>query len=140
MQQQQTYQINPKIICFEVTESAAVTHIELAVSFMKRMQNHGFHFALDDFGTGMSSFAYLKNFPVDFLKIDGSFIKDIMDDPIDHAMVKSINDIGHIMGLKTIAEYVENKEIRAELTHMKIDYLQGYNIAKPEPCEEKIQR
>jgi len=134
MDQQQTYQINPKTICFEVTESAAVTHLEQAVSFIRQLRDHGFMFALDDFGTGMSSFAYLKNLPVDFLKIDGSFVKDIIDDPIDHAMVKSINDIGHIMGLKTIAEYVENNQIQAELVNLEIDYLQGYGIAKPEPC------
>ncbi len=136
IEQQQNYQLNPAIICFEVTESAAVIHLEQAVSFMKQLREHGFLFALDDFGTGMSSFAYLKNLPVDFLKIDGSFVKDILDDPIDRAMVKSINEIGHIMGLKTIAEYVENKAIQDELIHMGVDYLQGYGIAEPKPCED----
>ncbi len=136
IEQQQRYQVNPEIICFEVTESAAVTHLEQAVNFMNQLKDHGFLFALDDFGTGMSSFAYLKNLPVDFLKIDGSFVKDILDDPIDRAMVKSINEIGHIMGLKTIAEYVENKAIQTELFHMEVDYLQGYGIAKPKPCED----
>ncbi len=136
IEQQQNYQLNPAIICFEVTESAAVIHLGQAVSFMKQLREHGFLFALDDFGTGMSSFAYLKNLPVDFLKIDGSFVKDILDDPIDRAMVKSINEIGHIMGLKTIAEYVENKAIQDELIHMGVDYLQGYGIAEPKPCED----
>ncbi len=136
MDQQQTYQIPPKIICFEVTESAAVKHLSRAISFIQQLREHGFLFALDDFGTGMSSFAYLKNLPVDFLKIDGSFVKDIIEDPIDHAMVRSINDIGHIMGLKTIAEYVENDKIRAELEQMKVDYLQGYGIARPMPCDQ----
>ncbi len=135
MEQQKAYNIDPQIICFEVTESAAITHLEQAVIFIKRLREHGFLFALDDFGTGMSSFAYLKNLPVNFLKIDGSFIKDIIDDPIDHAMVKSINDIGHIMGLKTIAEYVESEEIKKELIHLKIDYLQGYEISPPVPCD-----
>ncbi len=135
MQQLQTYQLNPEIICFEITESAAVTHLDQAIAFIKQLRSHGFLFALDDFGTGMSSFAYLKNLPVDFLKIDGGFVKDIIDDPIDHAMVKSINDIGHIMGLKTIAEYVENEQIQAELIQMKVDYLQGYGITRPKPCE-----
>ena len=136
MEQQQAYDINPKMICFEVTESAAVTHLKQAVYFIKQLREHGFLFALDDFGTGMSSFAYLKNLPVDFLKIDGSFVKDIIDDPIDRAMVKSINDIGHIMGLRTIAEYVENADIQKELIHMEVDYLQGYGIARPEPCDK----
>ncbi|MCK5664715.1 MAG: EAL domain-containing protein [Thiotrichaceae bacterium] len=136
MAQQHIYSINPRTICFEVTESAAVTHLKQAVLFIKQLRKHGFLFALDDFGTGMSSFAYLKNLPVDYLKIDGSFVKDIIDDPIDHAMVKSINDIGHIMGLKTIAEYVENEEIQNELIHMGVDYLQGYGLAKPEPCDK----
>ena len=135
MEQQKTYNIDPQIICFEVTESAAITHLEQAVIFIKRLREHGFLFALDDFGTGMSSFAYLKNLPVNFLKIDGSFVKDIIDDPIDHAMVKSINDIGHIMGLKTIAEYVESEEIKKELIRLNIDYLQGYEISPPVPCD-----
>ncbi|MCW8930229.1 MAG: EAL domain-containing protein [Gammaproteobacteria bacterium] len=136
MEQQQEFQINPELICFEVTENAAVKHLNNAINFIQQLREHGFLFALDDFGTGMSSFEYLKNLPVDFLKIDGSFVKDIIDDPIDRAMVKSINEIGHIMGLKTIAEYVENAEIQAELTLLKVDYLQGYGIAKPVPCEE----
>ena len=136
MEQQKEFQINPKIICFEVTESAAVMQLSDAVNFIQQLREHGFLFALDDFGTGMSSFEYLKNLPVDFLKIDGSFVKDIVDDPIDRAMVKSINEIGHIMGLQTIAEYVENKAIQDELIHMEVDYLQGYGIAKPEPCTD----
>lgn len=135
MEQQTEFQIDPKMICFEVTENAAVMHLNKAVSFIQQLRGHGFLFALDDFGTGMSSFEYLKNLPVDFLKIDGSFVKDIIDDPIDHAMVKSINEIGHIMGLKTIAEYVENKAIQEELISLDVDYLQGYGISKPKPCE-----
>ncbi len=134
--QQHKWGIKSEIICFEVTENAAITRIDQAISFIKQLRKKGFLFALDDFGTGMSSFSYLKNLPVDFLKIDGSFVKDIIDDPIDHAMVKSINDIGHIMGLKTIAEYVENEEIQNELIHMGVDYLQGYGLAKPEPCDK----
>ena len=131
--QQKRYSINPQHICFEITESAAITHLELAIDFIHRLTSKGFLFALDDFGTGMSSFAYLKNLPVNYLKIDGSFIKDILEDPIDRAMVKSINEIGHIMGLQTIAEYVENDAIKNELLAMQIDYLQGYGIARPEP-------
>ena len=133
IRQQKKYRINPQLICFEITESAAITHLEQAIDFIRKLTNQGFLFALDDFGTGMSSFAYLKNLPVNYLKIDGSFIKDILDDPIDRAMVKSINEIGHIMGLQTIAEYVETDAIKNELIDMRIDYLQGYGIARPEP-------
>ncbi len=134
IEQQTIHNIDPANICFEVTESAAITHLDQAIHFITKLKKQGFLFALDDFGTGMSSFAYLKNLPIDFLKIDGSFVKNIMDDSIDHAMVKSINDIGHIMGLKTIAEYVENEAIKDQLVTMNIDYLQGYHIAQPKPC------
>ncbi|MCP3849081.1 MAG: EAL domain-containing protein [Gammaproteobacteria bacterium] len=137
MMQQKKFKIKPEMICFEITESAAITHLQRAMEFIHLLREQGFLFALDDFGTGMSSFAYLKNLPVDFLKIDGSFVKDIVDDPIDRAMVKSINDIGHIMGLKTIAEYVENEAIRDELTKMGVDYLQGYGIKKPRSLSDK---
>ncbi|HHO68022.1 MAG TPA: EAL domain-containing protein, partial [Gammaproteobacteria bacterium] len=88
---------------------------------------------LDDFGSGLSSFGYLKNLPVDFLKIDGQFIKDLVEDPIDEAMVRSINEIGHVMSMETIAEFVENDEILARLTDIGVDYAQGYGIAVPEP-------
>ncbi len=93
-------------------------------------------FALDDFGSGLSSFAYLKTLPVDFLKIDGFFVKDINDDPIDYAMVKSINDIGHEMGIKTIAEFVESKQILEKLEMLGVDYVQGYYFGKPESLFE----
>ena len=95
--------------------------------------------ALDDFGSGLSSFGYLKNLKVDFLKIDGMFVKDIVDDPIDRAMVKSINEIGQIMGMKTIAEFVENTEIRQELEKIGVNYGQGYGLGKPTPLQDVIQ-
>ena len=88
-------------------------------------------FALDDFGTGLSSFGYLKHFPVDFLKIDGSFVKEILHDPIDREMVRSINEIGHLTGKKTIAEFAENEEIITMLRGMGIDYAQGYGVSEP---------
>lgn len=127
--------IPPRKICFEVTETAAIGNIALASEFIHRIRSLGCSFALDDFGSGMSSFAYLKRLPIDFLKIDGLFVKDILIDSFDRAMVNSINDIGHVFGLKTIAEYVETPAIAEELRKIGIDYVQGYAISKPEPLE-----
>ena len=90
-------------------------------------------FALDDFGSGLSSFAYLKTLPVDFVKIDGFFVKDVITDPVDLAMVKSINDMAHAMGKLTVAEFVENEEILQVMIDIGVDFVQGYNIAQPEP-------
>lgn len=125
--------IPPEKICFEITETAAITNLSHATQFMTSLKNLGCRFALDDFGSGLSSFAYLKTLPVDLLKIDGLFVKDILNDPIDLAMVKAINDMGHAMGKKTIAEFVENEEILEQLKKLGIDYAQGYGISKPEP-------
>jgi len=122
-------------ICFEVTETAAVSNLAKASRFIDALRQRGCRFALDDFGSGMSSFAYLKNLPVDFLKIDGAFVRDIMEDEIDFAMVRSINDIGHVMGKKTIAEFVENEEIQERLRSLGVDYAQGYGVARPAPLE-----
>ncbi|MCK5120394.1 MAG: EAL domain-containing protein, partial [Methylococcales bacterium] len=123
-------------ICFEITETAAIGNLTYATKFIHELRNKGCLFSLDDFGSGLSSFAYLKNLPVDYLKIDGFFIKDILDDPVDLAMVKSINEVGHVMGKKTIAEFVENKEIFDLLNTLGVDYAQGYGIAKPKPLDE----
>lgn len=122
-------------ICFEITETAAVSNLSQTVKFMETLKNIGCCFSLDDFGSGMSSFTYLKNLPVDYLKIDGYFVKTMLINTIDYAMVKSINEIGHVMGLKTVAEFVEDDHILQELTSLGIDYGQGYGIAKPEPFE-----
>jgi len=119
-------------ICFEVTETAAIANLGKARNLIKELKAVGCRFALDDFGSGMSSYAYLKTLPVDFIKIDGIFVKDILVDPVDTAMVRSINEIGHIMGKKTIAEYVENKAIMQSLRDIGVDYAQGFGIAKPE--------
>lgn len=119
-------------ICLEMTETAAVSNLMQAVKFMEDLKEVGCHFSLDDFGSGMSSFTYLKNLPVDYLKIDGYFVKTMLENKIDKAMVNSIHQIGHVMGLKTIAEFVENDDIMNELKAMGITYGQGYGIHKPE--------
>ena len=118
-------------ICFEITETAAIASYSQANRFINALKELGCMFALDDFGTGLSSFGYLKHFPVDFLKIDGSFVKEILRDPIDREMVRSINEIGHLTGKRTIAEFAENEEIIAMLKGMGIDYAQGYGVSEP---------
>ena len=130
------WQIPTHKICFEVTETVAIANLSSAISFIESLKNKGCLFSLDDFGSGFSSFAYLKNLPVDYLKIDGSFIKDILDDKIDLAMVKAINEIGQIMNKKTIAEFVENERIFGLLSAIGVDYAQGYGISKPVPMNE----
>jgi diguanylate cyclase (GGDEF)-like protein len=130
------YQIPAEKICFEITETAAISNLTDATNFIDAMHKKGCSFALDDFGTGLSSFAYLKYLPVDFLKIDGVFVKGIVDDPIDYAMVKSIHEVGRVMGKKTVAEFVENSDVVLKLKEIGVDYSQGYGIAKPCPIEE----
>ena len=125
-------------ICFEITETAAVFNLENASRFIRNMKDMGCRFALDDFGSGLSSFAYLKNLPVDFLKIDGSFVKDMMTDPMDSAIVSAINHVGHVLGIQTIAEFVENDAILARLRELGVDYAQGYGVGKPEPMPEPV--
>lgn len=118
-------------ICFEITETAAIASYSKANRFINALKELGCKFALDDFGTGLSSFGYLKHFPVDYLKIDGSFVKEILHDPIDREMVRSINEIGHLTGKQTIAEFAENEEIITMLRGMGIDYAQGYGVSEP---------
>ncbi len=119
-------------ICFEITETAAIASFSQANRFIAALKKeHGCKFALDDFGTGLSSFGYLKHFPVDYLKIDGSFVKEILRDPIDREMVRSINEIGHLTGKLTIAEFAENEEIINMLRSLGVDYAQGYGISAP---------
>ena len=133
LQQQAVHRIALSSICFEITETAAIANLPKAVEFIASLRAVGCLFSLDDFGAGMASFGYLKHLPVDFLKIDGSFVKDMLDNPIDHAMVEAINQIGHVMGKKTIAEFVENSAIFDSLKRIGVDYAQGYGIGKPEP-------
>lgn len=125
------YGIDATDLCFEITETAVIANLSLAIDFIGRMKKMGCMFALDDFGSGLSSFAYLKKLPVDFIKIDGEFVRDITDDLMDRAIVSAINDIGHEIGLTTVAEYVESEEILELLKQLGIDYVQGYAVDKP---------
>jgi len=130
------YDVRPYDISFEITETAAISNLSEAIHFISELKILGCSFSLDDFGSGLSSFAYLKNLPVDYLKIDGGFIRSIVDNPIDCAMVESINHIGHVMGIKTIAEFVENDEIYTCIKNLGVDYAQGYYIEKPKPLSD----
>jgi diguanylate cyclase (GGDEF)-like protein/PAS domain S-box-containing protein len=132
------WRVPPEKLCFEITETVAITNLTDATVFIQSLKELGCRFALDDFGSGLSSFAYLKNLPVDFLKIDGIFVKDILDDPMDLAMVRSINEIGQVMGKQTIAEFVENDAILEKLREIGVDYAQGYGISRPEPLEKLL--
>ena len=131
--------IPPEKVCFEITETAAIANLSDAATFIQALKKHGCRFSLDDFGSGLSSFAYLKNLPVDYIKIDGQFVKDILEDKVDLAMVRSINEVGHVMQKKTVAEFVENKDILAVLNQLGVDYAQGYGIGKPVPLAELKQ-
>lgn len=130
-EQFELWQVPTHKICFEITETAAIANLSHAIKFIHSLKEHGCLFSLDDFGSGLSSFAYLKNLPVDYLKIDGYFVKDILEDKVDLAMVKSINEVGHVMGKKTVAEFVENEQIFNLLKELGVDYAQGYGIGKP---------
>ncbi|WP_260843160.1 EAL domain-containing response regulator [Sedimenticola selenatireducens] len=129
--------VPPTKICFEVTETAAIAHLDAAIFFMQQLKAIGIRFSLDDFGTGLSSFAYLRTLPVDFLKIDGMFVRQIDRNIIDWTMVKSINDMGQIMGKQTIAEFVENEDIYNQLNEIGANYAQGFLMSKPRPLYEK---
>ena len=130
--------VPPGKLCFEITETAAIANLSKAMAFMASLRRLGCRFALDDFGSGLSSFAYLKTLPVDFLKIDGMFVRDIAVDPIDLAMVRSINGIGQVMGKTTVAEFVESEAILDRLREIGVDYAQGYHLGAPRPLDELL--
>jgi EAL domain-containing protein (putative c-di-GMP-specific phosphodiesterase class I) len=127
------YDVADDQVCFEITETSAITNLIKTRKLIEELQSEGFRFALDDFGSGLSSFSYLKSLPVDYLKIDGGFVRDMVDNRIDHAMVAAINQIGHIMDIKTIAEFVENDDILEKLQIMGVDFAQGFGISRPKP-------
>ena len=128
------------MLCFEVTETAAISNLTSAEHFMRTLQRYGCEFALDDFGSGLSSFGYLKHLPVEYLKIDGAFVKEMLDNAIDDSMVDAINRIGHIMGLETIAEFVESSRILDRLRDIGVDYVQGFGICRPFPIAQLLTR
>lgn len=135
LNQARSFAIDPGQICFEITETAAVAHLSTGVQFIRELKQQGFRFALDDFGAGMSSFVYLKALPVDYLKIDGAFVRDMAHDPVDRVFVETIHRIGRLMGKQTIAEYVENDELLALARTMGLDYAQGDAAGEHRPLD-----
>lgn len=129
------YGLPAEKFCFEMNETAIITNLTAATEFISALKKRGCRFSLDDFGSSLSSFAYLKNLPIDFLKIDGMFVKDIENDTVAFAMVKSINEIAHVIGKKTIAKFVENEAIMKSLLNLGVDYVQGYGSDKPSYLE-----
>ena len=128
--------IDPELICFEITETLAVSSFLQANNFIGKLRKIGCRFSIDDFGSGVCSYAYLKQLDFDYIKIDGFFVRSAPDDPVDQAVIRSINEIGHLMGKQTVAEYVENKSIRDELEAIGVDFAQGFGIHNPVPLSE----
>jgi EAL domain-containing protein (putative c-di-GMP-specific phosphodiesterase class I) len=122
--------VDPARICFEITETAAIRNLPKAQDLMSRLKLLGCRFSLDDFGSGLSSFGYLKSLPVDFLKIDGSFIRDIAQNPVHRAMVEAIHKVGQVIGIQTIAEFVEDTTTLDVVNNIGIDYAQGYAVGR----------
>jgi len=130
--------VDPRRLCFEITETAAISKLDSAIRFISALKVKGCRFILDDFGSGLSSFAYLKDLSMDFLKIDGEFVQNMVEDRVKRAMVESINQIGHVMGLQTIAEWVENRQTLEVLKELGVDYAQGYWLCRPQPLVHDI--
>ena len=125
-------------VCFEITETAAIKNIDQVNKMITELKSKNAEFALDDFGSGMSSFGYLKNLNVDYLKIDGSFVLNMSENKIDYAMVAAMKEIGTIMGIKTIAEHVENISTLEKIKDLGVDYVQGYYLSTPRPIDELL--
>lgn len=136
--QLERHRVAPQALCFEITETAAIANLSAARVFIHDLRKLGCAFALDDFGSGMSSFSYLKSLRVDYLKIDGAFVKDIAHDPVDRAIVEAINSVGHTLGIKTIAEYAESPDIIRMLSKIGVDFAQGFGFSEPRPAEGLI--
>jgi diguanylate cyclase (GGDEF)-like protein len=132
------FEVNPQSICFEVTETVAIANFPIAIELINRLRGLGCRFALDDFGSGLSSFGYLKRLPLDFLKIDGLFVRDMLNDPVDHAMVRTIYDVAKVLKLQTIAEWVEDEATLDALRSIGIDYAQGFHISRPVMVSELL--
>jgi diguanylate cyclase (GGDEF)-like protein/PAS domain S-box-containing protein len=132
-EQLRDYKVPPAKICFEVTETAAIRNLNQARQLIEELKASGCRFALDDFGSGLSSFAYIKYLPVDYLKIDGSFVADLEQDPTANAMISAINEMGHVLGMKTVAEHVENADTLEIMREIGVDYVQGYELGEPVP-------
>lgn len=135
VQELEQHQLPEGAICFEITETAAISNLARVIHFMQALKKLGCKFSLDDFGSGLSSFTYLKNLPVDYLKIDGQFISNVVDDSVDESMVRAISQVGHAMGIQTIAERVETKDVLEKLSDLGVAYAQGYYIARPESVQ-----
>ena len=123
-------------LCFEITETGAISNMVKAADFVRAFRNIGCKFSIDDFGTGLASHSYLRELPVDYVKIDGTFIKEIDTNRTDYAMTRSINDLAHFLGQKTIAESVENTKVIEKLTEIGVDYLQGWGVGRPKLLSE----
>jgi diguanylate cyclase (GGDEF)-like protein/PAS domain S-box-containing protein len=132
------YQVPYASICFEVTETAAISDLGRARNFMQSLRSLGSSFAVDDFGAGFASYAYLKELPVQYLKIDGSFVRKLETEPVDRALVESINHIGHVLGLETIAEWAETPQVVDALRAIGVDYAQGYGVGRPVALDEVV--
>ena len=133
------FDVSPRIICFEVTETSAIVNLDAAKDAIRDLRRLGCKFALDDFGSGMSSFNYLKELPVDFLKIDGSFVRNILTERADRAMVEMIGHVGHVMGKRIVAEFVETDALAEALRDIGIDYGQGFGLAPPQPFTARFE-
>ncbi|MEM7792407.1 MAG: EAL domain-containing protein, partial [Verrucomicrobiota bacterium] len=130
--------IDPHYICFEITETAAISHLDQAKVFIRVMKEMGVKFALDDFGSGVSSFGYLRSLPVDYLKIDGGLVRNIVHESCDRAIVDLVNQVAHMMNMCTIAEFVEDDKTIEQLKRLDVDYAQGYAIGKIMKLEEDL--
>jgi Amt family ammonium transporter len=127
--------IDPHRLCFEITESSMIANMDVAQQFVSGLRKLGCRFALDDFGSGLSTFDYLKQLEVDYVKLDGSLVRDVATSRVSQAMVHAVNYVVHVMGMESIAEFVESDAIIATVRKLSVDYLQGYAIGRPEPID-----